>query len=138
MKKALPIGVENFEDMVKSGYYYVDKTLFIKELLDLKGKVNLFTRPRRFGKTLNLSMLRYFFEDSGDMEKNRQNRELFRGMKILDAGERFKKTVGLCPGLFCLTGLCGGAICSCHVIWLDDTAHKLLLSCNKTVAENIC
>ena len=53
MKKALPVGVENFEDMVKSGYYYVDKTMFIKELLDLKGKVNLFTRPRRFGKTLN-------------------------------------------------------------------------------------
>lgn len=60
MKKALPIGIENFEDMQKSGYYYVDKTMFIKELLDLKGKVNLFTRPRRFGKTLNLSMLRYF------------------------------------------------------------------------------
>ena len=79
MKKALPVGVENFEDMVKSGYYYVDKTLFIKELLDLKGKVNLFTRPRRFGKTLNLSMLRYFFEDTGDAEKNRQNKELFRG-----------------------------------------------------------
>ena len=80
MKKALPVGVENFKDMVKSGYYYVDKTLLIKELLDLKGKVNLFTRPRRFGKTLNLSMLRYFFEDSGDMEKNHRNKELFRGI----------------------------------------------------------
>ena len=77
MKKPLPIGVENFEDMIKSEYYYVDKTLFIKELLDLKGKVNLFTRPRRFGKTLNLSMLRYFFEDTGDEEKNAQNRKLF-------------------------------------------------------------
>lgn len=64
MKKALPIGVENFEDMVKSGYYYVDKTMLIKELLDLKGKVNLFTRPRRLGKTLNLSMLRYFLKIS--------------------------------------------------------------------------
>ena len=58
MKKALPVGVENFKDMVKSGYYYVDKTLLIKELLDLKGKVNLFTRPRRFGKTLNLRLRR--------------------------------------------------------------------------------
>ncbi|MCI9632922.1 MAG: AAA family ATPase, partial [Ruminococcus sp.] len=65
-KNVLPIGIENFEEMLKSGYYYVDKTMFIKELLDLKGKVNLFTRPRRFGKTLNLSMLRYFFEDTGD------------------------------------------------------------------------
>ena len=48
----LPIGVENFEDLREHGYYFVDKTLFIKELLDMKGKVNLFTRPRRFGKTL--------------------------------------------------------------------------------------
>ena len=97
MKKALPIGIENFEDMVKSGYYYVDKTLFIKELLDLKGKVNLFTRPRRFGKTLNLSMLRYFFEDTGDLEKNRQNQELFRGMRILDAGETYTGQMGKYP-----------------------------------------
>ena len=97
MKKALPVGVENFKDMVKSGYYYVDKTLLIKELLDLKGKVNLFTRPRRFGKTLNLSMLRYFFEYSGDMEKNHRNKELFRGMRILDAGERYTGQMGKYP-----------------------------------------
>ena len=58
----LPIGVENFEDLITHGYYYVDKPLFIKELLDMKGKVNLFTRPRRFGKTLNMSMLRYFLK----------------------------------------------------------------------------
>ena len=51
MKKALPIGVENFKDIMESGYYYIDKSLFIKELMDLKGKVNLFTRPRRFEKT---------------------------------------------------------------------------------------
>ncbi len=60
MKETLPVGVENFEDIVKSGYYHVDKTMFIKEISDLKGKVNLFTRPRRFGKTLNLSSS--FFE----------------------------------------------------------------------------
>ncbi len=97
MKKALPIGVENFEDIVKSGYYYVDKTMFIKELLDMKGKVNLFTRPRRFGKTLNLSMLRYFFEDTGNEEKNGQNRELFRGLKIMDAGEEYMEQMGAYP-----------------------------------------
>lgn len=61
MKKALPIGVDNYGKLITEGYYYVDKTLYIKELLDLKGEANLFTRPRRFGKTLNLSMLRYFF-----------------------------------------------------------------------------
>lgn len=99
MKKPLPIGVENFEDIICNGYYYVDKTMFIRELLDLKGKVNLFTRPRRFGKTLNLSMLRYFFEDTGDTEKNRQNRELFRGMKIMNAGETYERQMGMYPVL---------------------------------------
>lgn len=95
--KPLPIGVDNFEDMVDTGYYYVDKTLFIKELLDLKGKVNLFTRPRRFGKTLNLSMLRYFFEDTGDEKKNRQNKELFWGLNIVDAGEEYTFHMGRYP-----------------------------------------
>ena len=97
MKKPLPIGVENFEDIVKSGYYYVDKTMFMKELLDLKGKVNLFTRPRRFGKTLNLSMLRYFFEDTGDAGKNAENKELFRDLKIMKAGEGYVEQMGKYP-----------------------------------------
>ena len=97
LKKALPVGVENFEDLIKSEYYYVDKTMFIKEMLDLKGKVNLFTRPRRFGKTLNLSMLRYFFEDTGDKLKNDQNKELFRGMKITEAGEKYTEQMGMYP-----------------------------------------
>ena len=74
MYKPLPIGVDNFEKMIHEGYYYVDKTLLIKELLDLKGEVNLFTRPRRFGKTLNLSMLRYFFEDTGEEKENARNK----------------------------------------------------------------
>ena len=60
--KPLPIGVDNFENLITKGYYFIDKTLFIRDLLDMKGEVNLFTRPRRFGKTLNMSMLRYFFE----------------------------------------------------------------------------
>ena len=97
MKKPLPVGVENFKDMAESGYYYVDKTLLIKELLDLKGKVNLFTRPRRFGKTLNLSMLRYFFEDTGDKVKNEQNKALFQNMKIMDAGEEYAEQMGGYP-----------------------------------------
>lgn len=97
MKKALPVGVENFEDIVKSGYYYVDKTMFIKELLDLKGKVNLFTRPRRFGKTLNLSMLRYFFEDTGDVKKNEENKSLFQGLKIMGQGEKYTQHMGDYP-----------------------------------------
>lgn len=65
----------------------MDKTLLIKELLDKKGKVTLFTRPRRFGKTLNLSMLKYYFEDTGDEERNRQNAKLFSELAISSAGE---------------------------------------------------
>lgn len=97
MKKALPIGVDNFEEIIKEGYFYVDKTLFIKELLDLKGKVNLFIRPRRFGKTLNLSMLRHFFEDTGDEEQNARNRELFQEMKIMGQGESYTSQMSMYP-----------------------------------------
>lgn len=97
MKKALPIGVDNFQEVIAEGYCYVDKTMLIKELLDLKGKVNLFTRPRRFGKTLNLSMLRYFFEDTADKEKNARNRRLFHGLKIMEAGEEYVRQMGMYP-----------------------------------------
>ena len=61
MRKKLPIGIENFEEFSAEDFYYVNKTLFIKELLQNWGKVNLFTRPRRFGKSLNMSMLKCFF-----------------------------------------------------------------------------
>ena len=86
-QKPLPIGVDDFREIIVKNYYYVDKTLFIKELLDKKGKVNLFTRPRRFGKTLSLSTLRYFFENTGEEEKNQKNRELFLNLAIAKAGE---------------------------------------------------
>ena len=88
----LPIGIDNFEKIIRWNYYFVDKTLFIKELLDMKGEVNLFTRPRRFGKTLNMSMLRYFFEKS-----EKDPAELFQGLKIMDAGERYLAHMGKCP-----------------------------------------
>jgi hypothetical protein len=87
--KPLPVGVDSFKDIIVNGYYYVDKTLFIKELLDLKGKVNLFTRPRRFGKTLNMSMLQYFFEDTSDENINNSNKEMFAGLKIIAAGDKY-------------------------------------------------
>lgn len=97
MKKPLPVGVDDFEKIVKEGYYYIDKTILIKELLDLKGEVNLFTRPRRFGKTLNLSMLRYFFENTGDEKRNEEHKGLFRGMKITKAGKCYTDQMGLYP-----------------------------------------
>ena len=61
-KLKLPVGIENFEEILADSYYYIDKTKLIEQLFDSRGKVNLFTRPRRFGKTLNMSMLKCFFE----------------------------------------------------------------------------
>lgn len=88
----LPLEINNFKEMIEKGYYYVDKTLLIQDLMDLKGKVTLFTRPRRFGKTLNMSMLRYFFERSDE-----DRRTLFEGTKIMEAGEIYKKEMGRYP-----------------------------------------
>ena len=74
-KKRLPVGVENFEQIINDNYYYVDKTKLISELLHNGGMVNLITRPRRFGKTLNMSMLEHFFSIGGD-------KNIFDGLKI--------------------------------------------------------
>ena len=62
----LPVGIDNFEKIRRHGFYYVDKTSLIEQLFSSWGEVNLFTRPRRFGKTLNMSMLKYFFEIGTD------------------------------------------------------------------------
>ena len=77
LKKPLPIGIENYKELIDKDYYYVDKTLMIKDLLERGSKVNLFTRPRRFGKTLALSMLKTYFETGTD------NRHYFEGRKIM-------------------------------------------------------
>ena len=96
--KPLPVGVDNFEKLITRGYYFVDKTLFIKELLDKKGDVNLFTRPRRFGKTLNMSMLQYFFEDSRNDEGTKlDNAYLFQGLNIMEAGNQYLSHMGQYP-----------------------------------------
>ena len=90
-RKALPIGIDNFEKLITRGYYFIDKSLLIKDLLDNKADVNLFTRPRRFGKTLNMSMLQYFFEDMRDEFNGtkRDNSYLFEGLNIMDEGEKY-------------------------------------------------
>ena len=74
-KKKLPVGIEDFEKLRKEGFYYIDKTGLIRDLLNNWGEVNLFTRPRRFGKTLNMSMLKNFFEIGAD-------KTLFDGLTI--------------------------------------------------------
>ncbi len=78
----------------EEGKYLFDKTMFIKELLDNRGEVSLFTRPRRFGKTLGISMLKNFFEDECGA---RGNRYLFEGLEIMEAGEKYLKHMGKYP-----------------------------------------
>ena len=77
-KKAVPVGIEDFERIINEDYYYVDKTLLIEELLINRAPVTLFTRPRRFGKTLNMSMIKYFF----DVKNKEKNKKLFENLKV--------------------------------------------------------
>ena len=76
--KKIPIGVENFKEIINNNYYYVDKTKFIEEILNDGSKIKLFTRPRRFGKTLNMSTIKHFF----DIKNNEENRKLFNNLDI--------------------------------------------------------
>lgn len=89
----LPVGIEDFAEILQAGFYYVDKTKFIEQLLDGWGKVNLFTRPRRFGKTLNMSMLRYFFEIGADAS-------LFDGLQIAKNKKLCEEYQGKYPVIF--------------------------------------
>ena len=89
----LPVGIENFEEIRSQGYYYVDKTKLIEQLFDSRGKVNLFTRPRRFGKTLNMSMLKSFFEIGADPA-------LFEGLYISGNRQLCEEHMGKYPVIF--------------------------------------
>ena len=85
-KKKLPIGLSDFKEIIEYDYYYFDKTKFIENILEDRSKVKLFTRPRRFGKTLNISMLKYFF----DVKNKDENKNLFEGLNI-SKSEYFNK-----------------------------------------------
>ena len=89
----LPVGIDNFEKIRRNGFYYVDKTSLIEQLFSNWGKVNLFTRPRRFGKTLNMSMLKYFFEIGTD-------RSLFDGLHISSNEKICSEHMGKYPVIF--------------------------------------
>lgn len=88
--KKLPIGIENFEKLRRENFYYVDKTGLIKELLENWGEVNLFTRPRRFGKSLNMNMIKYFFEYGCDSS-------LFEGLAIAEKKALCEEYMGKFP-----------------------------------------
>ncbi len=91
--KKLPVGIENFEEIITDNYYYVDKTKLIEQLFSNKGKVTLFTRPRRFGKTLNMSMLKYFLEIG-------TNPSLFDGLYISSNKKLCEEQLGQYPVIF--------------------------------------
>jgi hypothetical protein len=94
MKKQILTGADSFEKIIKGNFFYVDKTLFIKELLENRGEVTLITRPRRFGKTLNMSMLRSFFDLSSD------NKAMFDGLKIMEHKNIVEKYLNKYPVVF--------------------------------------
>ena len=119
-KKRLPVGFEDFEQIIKDNYYYVDKTGLISELLRNGGMVNLFTRPRRFGKTLNMSMLEHFFSIEGD-------KSIFEGLKISKDTELSEEYMGRYPVIFVsLKGINAGSY---------DTAFRLTVETIKGVAK---
>lgn len=97
-QKPLPIGVDDFEQLITNDYYFVDKSLFIRELIDKKGLVNLFTRPRRFGKSLNMSMLQYYFEDGRNLDGEKVDySHLFEGLNITRCDARYLQYMGKYP-----------------------------------------
>jgi hypothetical protein len=105
-KKPLPIGVDIFSKLINNGSYYVDKTMFIAELLEQNNEVTLFTRPRRFGKSLNMSMLKAFFEIGCQ-------KELFDGLKIAKEKELCEEYMGKFPVIFIsLKDVCGNSFAS--------------------------
>lgn len=93
--QGIGIGISDFKMIRTRGNYYIDKTLFIKNIIDNQSGVTLITRPRRFGKTLNMSTLRYFFDCT------RQNsKELFQGLKIMEQGEKYTSKLGYYPCIY--------------------------------------
>ncbi|WP_346697709.1 AAA family ATPase [Catenibacillus scindens] len=135
MRKKLPVGIENFAEFLTEDFYYVDKTMFIAKLLENWGKVNLFTRPRRFGKTLNMSMLKYFFEVGGDPA-------LFDGLKITRERDLCEKYMGKFPvisiSLKSVDGLDFRAACAalCRLIGNEALRFSFLSESDKLSSDD--
>lgn len=119
-KKRLPVGLENFEQIIKDNYYYIDKTGLISELIRNGGMVNLFTRPRRFGKTLNMSMLEHFFSVESD-------KRIFSGLEITKDVNLCEEYMGKYPVIFVsLKGINAGSY---------ETAFRLAAETIRGVAK---
>ena len=134
-RKKLPVGIENFEEIRKEGFYYVDKTVLIRDLLNSWGKVNLFTRPRRFGKTLTMSMLKSFFEIGADGT-------LFDGLAISRETALCEAYMGKFPVVFVsLKGVDGLTFEDAYImlktiIRTEASRHYYLKTSEKVSTEN--
>ena len=135
LKKKLPVGIEDFEEIRTEGFYYIDKTGLIRDLLNNWGKVNLFTRPRRFGKTLNMSMLKNFFEIGAD-------KTLFDGLMISKETALCEKYMGKYPVIFIslkgVDGLNFEEACGAlrRIIRAEASRFRMLLSSEKIADED--
>ena len=131
----LPVGIEDFQEIRRLGFYYVDKTMLIEQLLAKWGKVNLFTRPRRFGKSLNMSMLRYFFDIETD-------KTLFDGLYISRNKQLCEEYMGKFPVIFLsLKGVDGltfseARFCLAEMIESEARRFKFLMRSDKLDADD--
>lgn len=131
----LPVGIEDFQEIRRLGFYYVDKTMLIEQLLAKWGKVNLFTRPRRFGKSLNMSMLRYFFDIETD-------KTLFDGLYISRNKQLCEEYMGKFPVIFLsLKGVDGlsfseARFCLAELIESEARRFKFLMQSDKLDADD--
>lgn len=131
----LPVGIEDFQEIRRLGFYYVDKTMLIEQLLAKWGKVNLFTRPRRFGKSLNMSMLRYFFDIEAD-------KTLFDGLYISKNKQLCEEYMGKFPVIFLsLKGVDGltfseARFCLAELIESEARRFKFLMQSDKLDADD--
>ena len=131
----LPVGIEDFQEIRRLGFYYVDKTMLIEQLLAKWGKVNLFTRPRRFGKSLNMSMLRYFFDIETD-------KTLFTGLYISQNKQLCEEYMGKFPVIFLsLKGVDGltfseARFCLAELIESEARRFKFLMHSDKLDADD--
>ena len=134
-RKKLPVGIEDFEKLRKEGFYYIDKTGLIRDLLNNWGEVNLFTRPCRFGKTLNMSMLKNFFEIGAD-------KTLFDGLMISKETALCERYMGKYPVIFIslkgVDGLDFEEACGAlrRIIRAEASRFRMLLSSEKIADED--
>ena len=129
-KKKLPVGVEFFDELIKETFYYVDKTDMLAELLKDWGKVNLFTRPRRFGKSLNMRMMQSFFEIGA-------NPHLFEGLKISKERTLCEKYMGKFPVISITLKNVEGTSFEAAKKSLKDTVERILPSWKEEIFPSL-